>query len=417
MEIQKNKNIKIAIVSSSFPPFSHGGVSSSHYNLLLYMKKKSNFIVSGFSFYDFNNYHENDKILNIKRSGTPLLFNKIFRMIIYLYYKIFDNGKASYQTADILSNFIGSIITGFKILRFKPDVIIVPDHGAPMFFIKIFNRNAKYIWVSHHNPMRFIKNPLIGSFSEKDAIFATNIEKICIKDVHIVVCPSEYMKEIFKDTYKVNKEIRIIPNLVDIELLDEIKPGLNKDVNIFRIFIPSGGSIIKGERYIFPIMQLINFMLYKEYNFDKKIEFFISGIISEKLEYEIKNSNISCTMLGKREYKENLSILKSCDLTISPTVLESFGMALLESVMLGVPVVTFDVGGNREIIKNGENGYLVKFLDIIQFSIQASKLILNPLEKEKVRNFSRSYFHPDKIYKEWEAIIDELIKYSRKSNE
>lgn len=45
---------------------------------------------------------------------------------------------------------------------------------------------------------------------------------------------------------------------------------------------------------------------------------------------------------------------------IQPTYMECFSLSILESLSANVPVITTTVGGNLEVIKDGENGYIYK---------------------------------------------------------
>jgi glycosyltransferase involved in cell wall biosynthesis len=79
-------------------------------------------------------------------------------------------------------------------------------------------------------------------------------------------------------------------------------------------------------------------------------------------------------MPGALPISDNIAVLKGCDFGVSPTLIESFGMALLEAGFCGVPMVTFDVGGNSELIREGENGFLVPLLDIEALVAKAAAL-------------------------------------------
>jgi len=380
--------IKIAIVSSSFPPLSAGGVSSAQYGLLLLLRQNKNFEVHGFSFGDATSSLE-DTDFGIHRSGTPLWLKRIIKKLLSIVFKLLDKGTKSYQTSDVFCSAIGSIKAAFKIKKFSPDIVIVSDHGAPMFFIMLFVK-AKYIWTSHHNPMRFINNPLLEKMSVKDAKFATSIEKKCIKKCSYVISPSKYMNDFIKVSHNVEDNSCIIPNIIDLDFLNNIKSKehFSTSIDEYKIFIPSAGSEVKGERYVFSIMHWITNSIK-----DKKIVFLLSGNISDKLAYEISQQNkIKCVFLGQQEYSSSIAYLKSCDICISPTLFESFGMAILEAMLSGIPVIAFDVGGNRELIRNGENGYIVDYLNITQLCNKAIKLINEPLAKETVVSKTREIY-------------------------
>jgi glycosyltransferase involved in cell wall biosynthesis len=51
----------------------------------------------------------------------------------------------------------------------------------------------------------------------------------------------------------------------------------------------------------------------------------------------------------------------------------------------GLPIVAFDVGGNKDVICNGKNGFLEKFGD----TKNASKRVISILTDNKLRNYLR----------------------------
>jgi glycosyltransferase involved in cell wall biosynthesis len=61
--------------------------------------------------------------------------------------------------------------------------------------------------------------------------------------------------------------------------------------------------------------------------------------------------------LGERE--DVPEIVRALDVLLLPSWEEPFGRALIEAMALGVPVVATDVGGPREIVQDGRQGYLV----------------------------------------------------------
>ncbi len=77
----------------------------------------------------------------------------------------------------------------------------------------------------------------------------------------------------------------------------------------------------------------------------------------------IKNDKIDFTNL---EYSQNYSmneIYSAADITLVPSLFETFSLVTAESISCGTPVVSFDNSGPSEIINHLENGYLAKFED------------------------------------------------------
>ena len=60
--------------------------------------------------------------------------------------------------------------------------------------------------------------------------------------------------------------------------------------------------------------------------------------------------------LGKQDSVAEL--LACADLFLLPSALESFGLAALEAMASGVPVVASRAGGLPEVVEDGVNGYL-----------------------------------------------------------
>ena len=52
-------------------------------------------------------------------------------------------------------------------------------------------------------------------------------------------------------------------------------------------------------------------------------------------------------------------ILKTLDVLVVPSEIETFGLVIIEAMSMGVPVVSCAKGGPEEIIKDGKNGFII----------------------------------------------------------
>jgi N-acetyl-alpha-D-glucosaminyl L-malate synthase BshA len=77
--------------------------------------------------------------------------------------------------------------------------------------------------------------------------------------------------------------------------------------------------------------------------------------------------------VGKQEQMED--ILAIADLFLLTSEYESFGLAALEAMAAGVPVISTDAGGLSEININGETGFLAPVGDIETMSKQALAIL------------------------------------------
>lgn len=351
---------RIAIVSSSMPPIGPGGVSSAHYNLYRFLKKRG-FTVKVYTFRDYKAGVSEEDVV---RFGTPPTITSVIKHLGWLYFKITDPSRIAYNVAGALLSALPCLRMNRVISSFQPDVLVLPDHGCPGLFISK-PKGCQLILISHHNSLRFLGNPLWGLHSERDAYLTVALENRILKKVDLVVCPSNHMREAFQKTYRYQGPVVVIPNLVDDELIDSIPVndirgtlGLREDAIL--VYIPSAGSMFKGARFVFEIIRRLS-----AYRADA-VGFYLSGDIGRELTYELRfvPPNARICAPGHLHYHENLSIVKGCSFGVSPSLIESFGMAILEAIFCNVPMISFDVGGNRDIISNGENGFIVPYLDL-----------------------------------------------------
>lgn len=372
---------KVAVISNTFPPFSGGGVATAQFNLFKKLQERG-FEVKGFTFYDHGRIKLKEK--NIIRCGSPKF---IFRTITTLTKNYFAKSQKNncetsteyaWQWNFTLNSAIGCRKINQELKKFKPDVIILPDLGTSNYYIKKPHKDCKIIMISHHNAIRFINNPLIDKHSEQDAKLVNELENKGMKNIDKVICPSEYMKKIFNETHNFTGEVEVVPNLVNEELIEnapafDIRPelGLSEDAPI--IYIPAANTPVKGPRYMFEIIRRLA-AFYKE-----PVGFYLSAGTTEELAFELKYlpKNVKIYCPGFLEYKKNIGVIKSCDFGITPALLESFGMAVLEGHLCGVPFISFDCGGNSDIINNGEDGFLVDYLDVENLIEKAQILIFN----------------------------------------
>ncbi|HEY4474199.1 MAG TPA: glycosyltransferase [Candidatus Paceibacterota bacterium] len=103
-------------------------------------------------------------------------------------------------------------------------------------------------------------------------------------------------------------------------------------------------------------------------------------------------------------------LLAATDVFILPSLWEGMPNAVLEAMAAGVPVVATDVGGVSEIIKNGENGFLVPTDDASLLSWRMGEILAKvvndaPLRERIGKNASASVSHLT-----WEKHVTKLLE-------
>lgn len=396
---------RIAIVSSSFPPESSGGVSHAQYNLARALRGKG-FAVRIFTFGDRPDAIGDEDIV---RRGVPPLVSRVLDRLIGLYFRWRDPSKVAYHFAEVAIFAWPCFKLNRVIKRFRPTVLILSDHGCPGFSIRKPDR-CRTILVSHHNPARFLGNPLWGLHSERDVRWTIALENMALRKIDAVVCPSHYMHDMFMKTYAYTGTVAVIPNMIDIDMISsvplrDIRELLGLPKGAILIYIPSAGSVYKGSQFVCEIIRRLS--SYKP----EAIGFYLSGPIGPSLEYELRSRppNARLYTPGQVSYQDNLSMVKACSFGVSPTLIENFGMAILEAQACGVPMISFDVGGNHDVVSNGQTGVLVPYLDVEEL-IQAAVRLMEEKRRTTMRieaaNDAASRFSSEVVVEQFVAMMD-----------
>jgi glycosyltransferase involved in cell wall biosynthesis len=65
---------------------------------------------------------------------------------------------------------------------------------------------------------------------------------------------------------------------------------------------------------------------------------------------------------------------------------------LIEALSLGVPLIATDVGGNKDIVINKENGFLINRKDVNKLDVYIKKIMNNKKLKSNFRKKSIEHF-------------------------
>lgn len=362
---------RIAIVADRFPPNWGGGTVSAHYHLYRVLKRRGH-DVRAFTCFDQARESSKDEII---RRSLPHKGVRLLRRSSNLAFKLIDSGKAAYQTADILVRAWGAVRLQGPMKAYAPNVIVFPDHGAPGLWMRPVP-GCRRVLIAHHNPERFLDLDYIEPHSRVDVRMAASVEKKVLGGIDRVICPSRYMAGLYRQTRPFKGPVRVVPNMIDGEFLRGVSPadprktmGLSPGAPL--VYIPGGGNKFKGAHFV---PEIVRTLLTHS---NGALGVFISGAVGPELRRSLENlsPHLRLFLPGTLDGEALIGVVKACSFAVYPTLVENYSMALLEAALCGVPVATFDVGGNGEIIRDGLNGFLIPPYDISALAAAAAHML------------------------------------------
>ena len=113
---------------------------------------------------------------------------------------------------------------------------------------------------------------------------------------------------------------------------------------------------------------------------------------------------------GRLTNREAIAILASADVMVHPSLEESFGMTIAESMIVGVPIVAGrDSGAVPLMLKGGAYGTLVDVRDPDQISAAITSVLCDhhksQMAVDSARAWARSEFHPKSVAMKYESIL------------
>ena len=385
----QNSRLKILITTGIFPPDIGGPASYSR----VVAKKLSEVFDITLITYSWAWKDSQDKDLPFKVVRVWKKIPKFLRHLFFLI-KVFSEAKNSdlVFSMNAVSSGIPSLIAS-RILKKKFFLKIVGDYAWEI----AVNKNKTSLMLDDFQKVK--KRGWI-------AILDSFQTWVC-KNAEAVIVPSEYLAKIVKGWGVPQEKITVIYNGIDFRPSLLNKEEARKKIGISGNIILSMGRFVpwKGFRMLIKIMlQLLSI------NQFFRLVIAGDGPDRKNLEAMIKNLNLErkVYLVGRRSQEDLAIFLAAADIFVLNTGYEGFSHQILEAMAAGVPVITTRVGGNREIIHQGENGFMIKYND--EFNLVESIKAL--WENEEIRErFSKEgkeavkFFSLDKMLKSTVKIL------------
>ncbi|MFC1613069.1 glycosyltransferase family 4 protein [Patescibacteria group bacterium] len=276
-----------------------------------------------------------------------------------------------------------------KIIRkFKPDIVHLNSSKAGILgtmavviynfiknpFFKKGGTNVKVIYTAHG----FVFNEDLPILVYLFYLWSEKISS-WFRDKIITVSHYDFKSALLKKVIKANK-MTVIHNGIDIKQKDFLLSKVEARGKL-KEFMSSGEFAVEdAEKLSQPETQIIGTVanFYENKGLQYLIEsaaivvkdmpncIFIligTGELKNKLKKLIKDNRLQNKFFIAGSILDAHKYLKAYDVFCLPSIKEGLSYTLIESLMAGLPIIATNVGGNPEIVKNGQNGFLIPSKD------------------------------------------------------
>jgi len=245
----------------------------------------------------------------------------------------------------------------------------------------------------------------------KDSSFEPVIS-FAINQSDAVTAVSESLKQETYDSFNTNREIEVIPNFVCLEDCDSPEPDLELKESI----APNGERILAHVSNFRKVKRISDVTaLFQRIHQELPAKLLLIGDGPELHNAEVfcRENGLDKDLVVMGKVKDTERVLGIADLFLLPSEFESFGLAALEAMSAGVPVISSNTGGIPEVNKDGFSGYLSKVGDLDDMAVKALSILSSDseLKKFKEQAFEQANnFDIVKILPRYEALYNSLIK-------
>jgi len=253
--------------------------------------------------------------------------------------------------------------------KYKPDVIHIHNiHGyylnLPLLLKYIHDKNIRVIWTLHDfwtltgrcavpqecqmylstcRPCPHKDNYPYAIFHHESKMLKYKKQSISFLRNITFVTPSDFLRDKAKETYLNKFPIITIHNGIDMNIFSRKESnfyeryGINKNKKIL-LDVAMPFSKHKGIDYINKMAEILP---------SDKFQIVLIGSLDG---FSVNKNIISIDKVSQQKLVEAYS---NADILINPTISDNYPTVDMEAISCGLPVITFDTGGSKEIVTDG----------------------------------------------------------------
>lgn len=387
--------MKILLVGrcvTSIPPRNGGGAEWHGYHLAKALDKL------GHEVHYVTNYSE------------PLEFNNVITYNTYKNISPKEISRIPFMGFNkwILKHFKENLLAARKateILKKEKDFDIIHCHGnLAALILSKNNKKIPVVYTEHDAPPWICTyRAAFERFARKIFYYLLNLT--AMKNVSHIISITDVQKKFFVNKWNIsNEKISVIPNGVDTSSFNANNDG--KDININKKYnLPANYSIFVGR---LEDRKGVDSLIRSLKDVDITSAIIGDGPDKNKLKNisDVMGVSDRVRFTGSVSDNDLRGLYSNASFFVLPSVSEGLPLTVLEAMASGIPVIANDIPGISEIIKHGDNGFLVDTNNINSLITAEQFMINNVLLCKRMGIKARETI--EKKYS-WEAMAIKIV--------
>ena len=241
---------------------------------------------------------------------------------------------------------------------FSPDIIHSHLFEAEVFSKSILLPKTAYFTHCHDNMHQFKRGINVFRLLNKEEFTRLYERYFLLKTYKSLgqnhfVCISENNQKYFQRNLPNNFRITKLSNAIPLKSFQQNQRRPNGQEGLGLVSV---GSLtpLKNHTYLFKVLQEID-----KQNVSVTLDLIGDGPLFSELQNMAQNLAIDEAISLQGKQTNVSAFYQKNTLYIHSATSEGFGLTQVEAMAAGLPVIALDAGGNRDIIQNGINGYLL----------------------------------------------------------
>ncbi len=245
----------------------------------------------------------------------------------------------------------------------------------------------------------------------KDKSFEPVIS-FCINKSNAVTAVSESLRKDTFTHFNTTREIHVVPNFIQASPVVPAAELLERR----RKYAQDGERILCHVSNFRPVKRVEDVIqIFKRVNdvIPSRLMLIGDGPDRYNAERLCRELGVCSRVITLGKIRDAAKLMQLTDLFLLPSETESFGLAALEAMAEGIPVVSSNTGGIPEVNKDGYSGYLSNVGDVDGMAKNAIKILSNEATLNQFKTNAREQsklFSLEEILPVYENIYNAVLK-------